>query len=260
MATTTRLLACAFALVATPVFAVVPPSAPPSLPTASEPTPESAPVAETAALPAALPAAPAADAAAVTPYSAAEVVADGALLRAAAGTELVFETLAAVSSKTNVRGDRFELRLAEPLLVDGGVLIPVGAPATGEVVHAAKSAMGGQAGELILAVRFVEFAGRQIPLKSFRAGVGQDRTRTSLAVGLTLGLPGMLIRGKHVEMPAGTLVGAKLREDVSLPSLGALPPPESIVPTAATATSAASAASDPNAATTTTTTSGESTE
>lgn len=145
---------------------------------------------------------------------------DAQLALAAAGTELLFTMQETVSSKTHIRGDRFGLVLAEPLTVDGQVLMPAGTIAVGEVVHAAKTAMGGQPGELILAARYIDFAGRQLPLRGFQAGVGKSRVNASMATAIAAGVVGMLVRGKHVEIAAGSPIVAKLKTDVALPMLG----------------------------------------
>ena len=142
-----------------------------------------------------------------------------------AGTELVFEMRQDITSKTAQRGDRFPLRLAQDLRVDSHLLVPAGAPAVGEVVHADRARAGGQAGELILAARYLEWDGRQLPLSAFRAGVGKNRSNTALGVSIAAGLAGFLVRGGQTEMPAGTLITAKLREATELPIV-----PEPAVP------------------------------
>ena len=54
-----------------------------------------------------------------------------------ARTSLELEIVDRVSSKANRAGDRFAIRLAEPLLVDGQILIPAGTAGVGEVIHSA---------------------------------------------------------------------------------------------------------------------------
>lgn len=143
-----------------------------------------------------------------------------------AGTELVLEMVDTVNSKTSRRGDRFSLRLAEPLRYDGHLLVPAGAAAVGEVVHADRAKAGGQAGELILAARHLEWNGTVLPLRSFNAGVGRDRTKPAVAVAVAAGLAGFLVRGGQVEVPAGTMIGAKLRNTVVLPAVPEVATPE----------------------------------
>lgn len=153
-----------------------------------------------------------------------------------AGTELVFEMGASLTSKTSQRGDRFPLRLAQPLRIDGHLLVPAGTPAMGEVVHADRARSGGQAGEMILAARYLEWDGRQLPLKAFSAGVGKDRSKTSAGVMAAVGLAGYFVRGGNLEMAEGTLITAKLRDMAELP---ALPEPVEPVEAAAVETPAA---------------------
>ena len=139
--------------------------------------------------------------------------------RVPAGTELVFEMVQAVGSKGSQRGDRFDLRLAEPLYADGRLLLPVGTPAVGEVVHADRARSGGQAGELILAARYLVAGDARINLRSFKAGTGRSRTGASAATSVAAGPLGLFVRGGNIELPAGTLITAQLREDTSLPAM-----------------------------------------
>jgi hypothetical protein len=139
--------------------------------------------------------------------------------QAPAGTELMFEMVDSLSSKTSQRGDRFSLRLIEPLVLDGQLLIPAGTLAVGEVVHADRARAGGQAGELILAARYLDWDGRQLPLKSFRAGVGRSRTDAAVGVMVAAGVAGFLVRGGQLEIAAGSPITATLREAVELAAL-----------------------------------------
>lgn len=148
-----------------------------------------------------------------------------AAVRVPAGTELVFEMLDSVDSKSNQRGDRFRLRLAEPLVLDGQPLVDAGAPAVGEVVHADRARAGGQAGELILAVRELQAGERTVALRGFRTDVGRDRTRSAVGVAVAAGVAGFLVRGGQAVMPAGARVAARTRDEVFL-----TPRPEAAAP------------------------------
>lgn len=159
-----------------------------------------------------LDAAPQASALAATPSP----ESTGLRLQVPAGTELVFEMVDSLSSKTSQRGDRFSLKLAEPLLLDGRLLIPAGTLARGDVMHADRARAGGQAGELILAARYLEWDGRKLPLKSLRAGVGRSRTDAAMGVMVAAGVAGFLVRGGQMEVPAGSPITATLREAVEL--------------------------------------------
>ena len=84
-----------------------------------------------------------------------------------AGTVIELEVTETVTTKVNVRGDKFSLRLVRPIVVDGKVLVPSDVTGVGEVVHAAKAGMAGKAAELIIAARYLTYDGVTIPLRSF---------------------------------------------------------------------------------------------
>lgn len=170
----------------------------------------------------------------------------GRLLQVPAGTTLAFDMVDSLNSKTSQRGDRFSLRLVEPLMLDGQLLIPAGTLAVGEVVHADRAKAGGQAGELILAARYLDWGGRQLPLKAFRAGLGRNRTDTAMGVMIAAGVAGFLVRGGQIEIAAGSPITAALREAVELPVLAPVVTTEPALPES-DGESAATAASEANA-------------
>jgi hypothetical protein len=142
-----------------------------------------------------------------------------------ARTLLEIEIVDRVSSKLNRPGDRFAIRLAEPVLVDGNLLIPAGIRGEGEVVHAAKGGAGGKGGELILAARFLDLDGVRIPLRSFRYGPsqGHDKTKTVNTMNVAaaafvpaLAFAGLFISGGNVDIPAGTRANAQTAEQLAI--------------------------------------------
>lgn len=135
----------------------------------------------------------------------------------AAGTEIHLRLLEPVASHTHKRGDRFKLDVAEVIALDGHILVPAGSPAVGEVVHAAKPGMSGKAGELILATRFLRVGEREVKLRSFTAGNGENRLALAAGLGVTLGIPALFVVGKNLVLPVGTDVYAKVAVDTSLP-------------------------------------------
>ena len=142
-----------------------------------------------------------------------------------ARTLLEIEIVDRVSSKLNRPGDRFAIRLAEPVLVDGNLLIPAGTRGEGEVVHAAKGGAGGKGGELILAARFLDLDGVRIPLRSFRYGPsqGHDKTKTVNTMNVAaaafvpaLAFAGLFISGGNVDIPAGTRANAQTAQPLAI--------------------------------------------
>jgi len=144
----------------------------------------------------------------------------------AALTEIEIEIAEPLSSKASRQGQHFAIRLAEPLVVDGHVVVPAGTPGVGEVVHSAKAGGAGRAGELVLAARYLELDGQRIPLRSFRYGPrhGKDKTgavntgnMVAAAVMPAASLVGFLVKGGEVDIPAGTRASAKVSAATSLP-------------------------------------------
>lgn len=134
-------------------------------------------------------------------------------------TPVVLTIEEAVESDKVAIGQRFAIRLAEPLTVGGGLVIPAGASGVGEVVHAAKSRAMGKPGELLLAARYLDWNGTRIPLRSLRFGKpqGQDNATTAAIVGIAVSsLLTPFITGGEVRIPAGASAWAKVAEDVSL--------------------------------------------
>lgn len=138
------------------------------------------------------------------------------------GTVVEIEIAEPISSQRRKRGEKFALRLAAPLLVDGKTVLPAGVTGVGEIVHAASSGGGGKPGELLLAARYLEVDDRQIPLRGFRMGAtGKDTSRTALAVSTAIGPFAQFIHGREIEIPAGTRANAKFAADTSLPPTNA---------------------------------------
>ncbi|ALN61686.1 hypothetical protein GLA29479_802 [Lysobacter antibioticus] len=137
--------------------------------------------------------------------------------RIAAGTDVLLETLQPLSSATLKRGDKFGLRLAQALSVDGAPVLPAGTTGVGEVIHAERSRSGGKPGELLLAARYLEADGRQIPLRSFRVGAaGVDKSGKVIGLAIAVGVFAMFMRGGEIEIPAHTQAQARTAQDVEL--------------------------------------------
>lgn len=138
-----------------------------------------------------------------------------------ANMQVEIEIAEAVSSRTGQRGDRFAIRLAEDLLVDGITVLPAGTPGVGEIVHAARARGGGKAGELILAARYLEHQGMRVPLRSLRFGrSGQDNDNLVMALtvagGLVGGVTALFVTGRNVDVPAGFHANARTAAEVVL--------------------------------------------
>jgi hypothetical protein len=141
----------------------------------------------------------------------------GGCCRIAAGTPVELEILSPIQSSRHKRGDRFDLRLSAPLMLDGATCVPAGTMGAGEVVHAMPGRGGGKPGELILAGRYLELAGQRIPLRGMRAvATGDASYGAALGVSFAVGPFAMFIRGNEIEIPTGTRATAKLAQELVL--------------------------------------------
>lgn len=124
-----------------------------------------------------------------------------------------------VGSKLSKRGDRFGIRLAQDLKLDGVVILPAGTEGEGEVIHASPGKMGGGPGELLLAARFLDRDGVRVPLKALKMGsAGKDNLDNAMIVSMIAGPFALFVQGGEVVIPAGTLANAKLAADLSAPA------------------------------------------
>lgn len=140
-------------------------------------------------------------------------------LRIPINTPVVFEFVTALDSKTSKIDETFPIRLLRPILVDGQVAVAEGTMGMGQVVHAAKAGFGGRAGELIVAVRYLDHRGVHIPLRRFRMGepeMGEDRRGTAFGVGMAVPLGGFLVRGGEKEILPGTRGNAIVSADTEI--------------------------------------------
>jgi hypothetical protein len=136
----------------------------------------------------------------------------GAAQVAAAEPQVEVEFLATLSSDGSHAGDMFPIRLAKPASLDNGDTLPAGLVGLGEVVEAKPAGGGGTPGVLILALRYFDYQGRKIALRSLQQNiVGRDRVREmqrhaplSLAVALPMTMLGMATRGGNVVVAKGS--------------------------------------------------------
>ena len=114
-----------------------------------------------------------------------------------------------VSSRTALRGDKFDVSLARPIQIGGQVIVPDGARGKGEVIHVQGRGFGGRAGELLLAARYLEVDGRQLKLRGFAiAKAGANNTAEALAIPIA----GLFITGTSAEVQMGHIGQGKTIE------------------------------------------------
>lgn len=159
-----------------------------------------------------------------------------ACCRIADGTAVTLEILEPLNSALVKRGDKFRLRLADPVSIDGNDVLAPGIEGVGEIIHAEKSRSGGKPGELLLAARFLQHSDTQIPLRGLKlGGKGKDNTNAAMATAFAIGPLALFVHGREIVIPAGTLAQAKIARDVDLPPKSGpdTPPSPTAVPASA---------------------------
>lgn len=165
-----------------------------------------------------------------------------------AGTELPVRLLEELTTKNKQLrvGQRIRLETAEPVIVQGVVVVPTGSRVAGEITSVTNKGMWGKSGHFAGRVLYVDVNGRQIRLtgpfddKGVAGGIG------AVAVSAIVFLPaGFFMTGTSAYLPVGTVIKAFVDENVPLElnvqpvaplSVGAAPvsltPPPSASPVA----------------------------
>ena len=152
-----------------------------------------------------------------------------ACCRVPANTVVDLEILDLLDSYQHKRGDKFRIRVVTSVAIDGTSLIAAGTLGVGEIVHAAAARGGGAPGELLIAARSLDIDGQPAPLRGLKLGVtGDDNSGMALGVSFAAGPFAMFIRGREIEIPAGTRVSARLAQDVTLTPVPIASPPTTI--------------------------------
>jgi hypothetical protein len=170
--------------------------------------------------------------------------AGNAILRT--GTEIPLRLAQELTTKSkNLRvGDRFQLETAEPVMVQGVNVIPVGTPAVGEITEIRNKGMWGKSGRLAARILYMTVYGRQIRLNGDFDDKGVAGGWGAAAVSAFVFLPaGFFMTGTSARVPAGTVIKSFVDEDVPLampvagqgPMQVPAPAPEASLPVAPSA-------------------------
>ena len=127
---------------------------------------------------------------------------------------------------------RFQMEVAENVLVDGIVVIPAGSPAVGEITDVRNKGMWGKSGKFSAQILYVTVNGRQIRMSGVFDNKGTAGGIGAVAVSAVIFAPaGFFISGTNAKLPIGTPLKGFIGEDVPL-SFAAQQPAPMIVPAA----------------------------
>lgn len=140
-----------------------------------------------------------------------------ATVRIPAGSEIQMEFVQELSSTASRQGQLFELRLAEPIIVDGQVIVRAGAIGGGEVIDAQPGGTHGVPGVLVVSGRFVEVNGARVRIRGMQIlGGGVDQGMNAAVGFLTYGTQERR-RGGEIRIVAGTRASANIAIDLDVP-------------------------------------------
>ena len=144
-----------------------------------------------------------------------------------AGTEISLETMTALTSKKQVKGDQIPLKTSKDVWIDGHLLIPAGTPATGQISDSRVTGGFGMNGKLSIAPLFLVMNGQVIRL--IGAAKSKNVLAADTAVAIAVVTP--IISGHSGVIPVGTKInGALLRVTTLSPAEATLASPASTPP------------------------------
>jgi hypothetical protein len=122
-------------------------------------------------------------------------------------------------------GQRFRMETAEPVIVQGTTVIPVGSPAVGEITDIRNKGMWGKSGHLGARILHVTVNGRQIRLSGAFDDKGVTGTAGVVAALALVPVAGFFMTGTSAVVPVGAMVKGFVDEDVQLSIAAASPAP-----------------------------------
>jgi hypothetical protein len=164
-------------------------------------------------------------------------VVTGAVLRTGTEVPLKLSEMLTTKGKVLKAGQRIHLEVAEPVLVNGVVVIPAGSPAMGEITEVRNKGMWGKSGHFAGRVLYTTVNGRQLRLtgvfddKGTAGGVG-----AVAASAVLIPVAGFFMTGTSAKLDIGTPVKGFMDEDVPLAMAASGPAPMSVGTTAPAAT------------------------
>ncbi len=123
-----------------------------------------------------------------------------------------------VTTKTHQAGHRFKLRVNKSVMLNGQIILPVGATAWGEVTAADDSGNIGKSGELAANLLYVEVNETRYPISGGTTSKGQSGTAETILGVLALGPFGLFAKGNNAKIKAGELMTAFTSKDMVVPS------------------------------------------
>ena len=142
-------------------------------------------------------------------------------------------------------GHRFQLEVAEPVMLEGQIVIPAGSPAVGEVTDVRNKGMWGKSGRIGAKLVHVRANGRQIRLTGSLDDKGTTGTAGVVGAVALLPLAGFVVTGTSARIPVNAPVKGFIDEDLPVTFTAAVAPAPMMVAPAQVAAPAVQAATPP---------------
>jgi hypothetical protein len=132
------------------------------------------------------------------------------------GLSISLEMRQDLSSKSAKKGQSVKLAVAKPVTIGGVIAIAAGTPVTGQVVRVSDNGLLGRSGKLDIRVSTVRAGQQDIAVRGERNIEGKPGTLNSVGAGVVFLPLAILIRGKDVTLPAGTIFDVYVDKEVSI--------------------------------------------
>lgn len=133
-----------------------------------------------------------------------------------ANTEVTLRMNDTLTSKGNTfhEGDDFGLTVSQNVFLDGYVVIPQGARATGRITWLTSKGAFGKSGKMEIGLQYVEVNGRRIPLEGTYRQEGEGNTVATIGGVIAVGVFAGFVTGKSAVIPQGRELTARTKQDL----------------------------------------------
>lgn len=121
-----------------------------------------------------------------------------------------------LSTRTNVKGDLFEMTLAKDISVDGRIAIPAGSLAVGEVTRCEPKGAFGRSGKIEARTLYVVLGDRMLRITGSIAARGKGAPAETVLTTIAAGTLSFVVTGRSAAIEAGAAVQTVLDHDVAL--------------------------------------------
>ena len=137
-----------------------------------------------------------------------------AVLRTGTAVPLKMREHLTTNGKKLKVGQRFQMEVAENVMINGVTVIPVGSPAVGEVTDVRNKGMWGKSGHINARVLYATVNGRQIRLSGQLDDKGTTGTVGVVGAIAVIPVAGFFVTGTSANIPIGTPINGFMDEDV----------------------------------------------